>query len=341
MRWRNLWAFIKGIILMQLFLLVLIAGVTWDIGLDSFEKPDLTAMLLPISYVRINEQSATRLMSWSSSSLAMSVQSDRSFLEYFSRRMPEDMMVSNLRVLASRGVLSRLPGPNFAIQDAAPVSRTEENDIDNRYSEKLKGHSVVVYCTHSAESYIPDSGKARLDGESGLVGMVARALADDIGRYGARTEYIDTLHDCPDYNLSYTRSRETVKTVMESHEDLLALFDIHRDSIPGQEDGETITINHRPSARILIIVGSNERKPHPHWRENQAFAEKLCKVGEEIYPGLIKGLKVKAGTYNQEYFPHSLLLEFGSDRNTLAEATYAAELFAEVLVRTLDEETKS
>lgn len=323
---------------MQLFLLVLVAGVSCDFRLSSWRTVDPTAFLQVVGKMQIDEQSAVRLMAWSNNSLVAS--QDDIWQDYWSRRMPEDMMKSNLRVLASRGVSRYLPESDSLKNDLQTVSPPVDQAISDSYTKKLEGHSVVLYSTHSAETYIPDSGKARLEGKQGLVGTVAYSLSQDLDRYGLQSEYINTLHDSPDYNLSYSRSRETVKSVMESHQDLLALFDIHRDSIPGQIDGETIKVNNKPSARILIIVGTDERKPHPHWRENRDFAEELAKAGEEMYPGLIKGIKTKAGTYNQEYFPHALLLEIGSDRNTREEADYAARLFADVLVKVLGEETK-
>lgn len=57
-----------------------------------------------------------------------------------------------------------------------------------------------------------------------------------------------------------------------------------------------------------------------------------------MYPGLIKGVRTKAGTYNQEFHPRALLLEFGSDYNTLEEASYAARLFNQVLIEVLKED---
>ena len=53
--------------------------------------------------------------------------------------------------------------------------------------------------------------------------------------------------------------------------------------------------------------------------------------------GLIK-VRTKAGTYNQEYHHHALLLEFGTDQNKLEEVLYAGELFSDILVEVLKEE---
>lgn len=335
MKRHNLVGFIKGMLFMQLFLVILFAGMTGDFDPGTLPEPDFTAWLMPLARLQLDEGEAARLMAWSNSSLAASAPIEGSWLTYWSRRVPEDMMAGNLRVLASRGATPDLARENQEMEPLEPATIPVPVDSSGKYAEVLKNHTVVVYCTHSAETYIPDSGQARVDGSRGLVNGVAQTLAEKLGEQGAKTEYIDTMHDCPDYNQSYARSRQTVKAVVESQKDLLALFDIHRDSIPGQKAGETIIINGRPCARILIILGSDERKPHPHWRENQAFAEKLCAAGEEMYPGLLKGIKIKAGTYNQEFFPQALLLEFGSDQNSFAEAQYAAELFAEVVARVL------
>ncbi|HAA09192.1 MAG TPA: stage II sporulation protein P, partial [Syntrophomonas sp.] len=41
---------------------------------------------------------------------------------------------------------------------------------------------------------------------------------------------------------------------------------------------------------------------------------------------------------NQEYHNRALLIEIGSDLNTLAQAKYAAQLFSDILIRVLAED---
>ncbi len=251
-------------------------------------------------------------------------------------------MSSNLRVLASRGAYSAdLPDDKPVINNPLENAPPETQPYNEKYAAALKECQVVFYCTHSAESYIPDSGVAKCEGQRGLVNQVADTLARELNRAGIQAVFNDTIHDFPEYNYSYTNSRETVKNTIKKYPHLVALFDIHRDSIPGREDAETINVNGKDAALILIVVGTDERKPHPNWRKNLAFAEKIRNKGEEIYPGLIKGVRSKAGTYNQEFFDHALLLEFGTDRNSLQEVTYAAQLFTNILLDVLYEEVSS
>ncbi|HNW38579.1 MAG TPA: stage II sporulation protein P, partial [Methanosarcina vacuolata] len=131
--------------------------------------------------------------------------------------------------------------------------------------------------------------------------------------------------------------RATVSKIVSANKNILALFDIHRDAIPGEGKPATVDIKGQKTARILIVVGTNERKPHPNWQQNRKFAEQLYQQGEKLYPGLIKGVVTKAGTYNQEYNSHALLIEFGSDGNSLEEATRAAQFFAQIVVEVLKE----
>jgi stage II sporulation protein P len=118
----------------------------------------------------------------------------------------------------------------------------------------------------------------------------------------------------------------------------LAVFDIHRDNIPGLKEAERAKINNKNAAPILIIVGTDARKKHPNWQKNFDFAQKLKNQGDKMYPGLIKGVRTLEGTYNQEYFDHALLLEFGSDINRVEECYYSGELFADVVLEVLKEE---
>ena len=214
----------------------------------------------------------------------------------------------------------------------------KELNTENDYFSLFKGYVITLYCTHSGETYVPNSGKSRVEGGLGLINQVAIHLGASLKEKGLQTKFIDTVHDYPEFQKSYTNSRKTVARVMAAEgQKMLALFDIHRDSIPGATEGQQIKVKGRNAAPILIVVGTNERENHPHWRENLEFAQRIYEEGEKLYPGLIKGVRTKSGTYNQEFFKHALLLEFGTDYNTLEECYYSSELFADVLLSVLEE----
>ncbi len=198
---------------------------------------------------------------------------------------------------------------------------------------------VMLYCTHSSESYTPSSGGTHVSGGKGLINDVAAHLADALTARGIPAEFVYAVHDWPSYDNSYTESRKTVSRILEEHgTELWALFDVHRDSIASEKTPDTVTIHGKKSARILLVVGTDQRRPHPDWQQNLAFAEAIQAAGEKLYPGLIRGITKKAGTYHQELFTGALLLEFGTDLNSLEETEYAAELLADVLAEVNREE---
>jgi stage II sporulation protein P len=103
----------------------------------------------------------------------------------------------------------------------------------------------------------------------------------------------------------------------------------------GQKTGAVVDVNGRKAAQILIVVGSDQRKSNPQWEKNLEFAEKLYSEAENNYPGLIRGVRIKPGTYNQDLYSPSILIEVGNEYNSLEEANYGVTLFAQILARVL------
>ncbi|NLV22144.1 MAG: hypothetical protein GXY49_09185 [Syntrophomonadaceae bacterium] len=342
MRRKNFKSFLKGLLLIQLFLLSVAAGLTVDFSTGFpgvLYKLQAINLGMPFSEVKISQRQADLMFM----ETYLPILDNESLLNLGLNKIQaasiaENMIDSHIQVLAYAG--PETPATETVAPKAAAVTEEVQEDIRKQSFDAslFGGKKVFIYCTHSAESYIPTSGKARLDGKRGLVNKVAQNLQKNISAQGLAAEFIDKIHDYPDYDQSYTNSRSTVKQLLQENDNVLALFDVHRDSLPGTTKAATITAAGRKSARILIIVGTDERKPHPAWKKNLAFAQAIYEQGEKMYPGLIKGVTTKAGTYNQEFHPHALLLEFGSDYNTLEEANYAAQLFSDVLMQVLKEE---
>lgn len=346
MKSHNFLKFLKGILFIQIFLLIIIAGLSFDINgkyTEGIKVFSLDRILLPFSNMQITDRQAEVLFQESNLLLAGANTIPGKVLEdeYYSSIIPENIIGSHIQALAFADRSKNQTDTDSEEDTSPPISEEEDNNqstpLDNETLERFQKSEIFMYCTHSAESYTPNSGKARLDGQRGLINQVAATIEQSLNNKGLKAQFIDTIHDYPDYNKSYTQSRATVSKIVQANKNILGLFDIHRDSIPGEGKASTINIKGKKSARILIVVGTNERKPHPNWQKNYQFAEQLYRQGEKMYPGLIKGVITKAGTYNQEFHPRALLLEFGSDQNTLGEVTWAAQLFTDVLIEVLKE----
>jgi stage II sporulation protein P len=195
---------------------------------------------------------------------------------------------------------------------------------------------VGIYCTHSAETYTPFASQPKVTGSRGGVYVAASVIADSLAQKGIGTVVDDTIHDYPDWSSSYANSKTTASRLLAENPELKVLIDLHRDAgVP--KENSTCTINGKQSARIMLVVGSNTRQEHPNWQQNKAFAEKIGAKMEEMYPGLLRTVKVQDGRYNQHLATNAILVEMGATENTIEEVEYASELLAEVLYAIINE----
>jgi len=216
-----------------------------------------------------------------------------------------------------------------------PPPPPEEIPVTVKQRQIPEGKVLVgIYNSHNAETYQVTDGVARLPGKNGGVSEVARTLAQTLQeKYGIGAVYDDTIHDYPRWGASYGNSEETAKTLLKKYPDIAILIDVHRDA--GIDRRETVTIENKKAAPVLLIVGTDTRWEHPNWRKNFAFAQKVNAVMNELYPGLSAGVRTQSGRYNQHLHPHAILAEMGSASNSLEEAKVSARLFAKVIARVL------
>lgn len=195
---------------------------------------------------------------------------------------------------------------------------------------------LCIYNTHTGETYSYTDGVDRLDGKHGGVVTVSEALQEALEtKYGIKVARSDKIND-HNYNTSYLESEKTARELLAANPGASMLLDIHRDSGKTREQS-VVRINGQEVAPILLIVGSDARRPFPAWRQNFAFASKLSDRMNEMYPGLSLGVRVKDGLYNQFLHPQAVLLEMGTSNNSVEEAILSAKLLADVLAELLSE----
>lgn len=196
------------------------------------------------------------------------------------------------------------------------------------------GKAVLIYCTHTTESYLPDDKVNRTEGRPGLILEVARTLGSELAAQGYAVTVSEELHDWPDFTASYSHSRRTVEDYLQLYPNTVAIIDVHRDAFP--EGGAVKTkVNGAAAAPVLLIVGTDQRKPHPQWRENLQLANRVKEKARTTFPGLVKGVRSKAGVYNQDLSTRAMLVEFGTDGNSLKEAKESATALAKVLAQVI------
>ena len=180
---------------------------------------------------------------------------------------------------------------------------------------------VGIYCTHSDESYKPTQVSESERG-SGAIYRVGYSLASSLVEDGIFVDQSIATQDPHDIN-AYARSRRTMMQLLKKGP--TAVFDIHRDSAPARAYLPYIT--GVESAKVMIVVG----RQNPNLNANLAFAEQIKERADELYPGLIRGIFIGRGSYNQDLFPRALLFEIGTSQLPEQYAQNAAHCLGDVI----------
>jgi len=185
---------------------------------------------------------------------------------------------------------------------------------------------VAIYSTHTDESYVPTDGTESKPGKGGIK-QVGNRLAQTLKEKGVNANISQNNHDPHDAN-AYHRSRKTAAQLLKSNP--VALIDVHRDGVPDPNFYKT-TINGQPGTKIRLVVG----RQNPHMSSNLEFAKQIKAYFDKNYPGLIKGIFMAKGNYNQDLSPRAILIEVGTHTNSREAAEKGVALFADGLPKLL------
>ncbi len=185
---------------------------------------------------------------------------------------------------------------------------------------------VGIYMTHTDESYVPTDGTESKPGNGGIL-KVGKTLSERLNTKGLDAKISYDKHDPHDAN-AYHRSRKTAVKLLKSNP--LALIDVHRDGVPDPNFYST-KLQGKAATKIRLVVG----RQNPHMSANLEFAKKVKAYFDKKQPGLIKGIFMGKGNYNQDLAPRSLLLEVGTHTNSRKAAENGVAVFADGLTRML------
>ena len=211
------------------------------------------------------------------------------------------------------------------------------------YTIPRQGPQVLIFHTHSCEAYTPQGGDSyepsgdyrTLDGTQSVI-AVGDCLAEALELRGFTVLHDRSLYDYPAYNGAYDRSGAAVRQLLEDNPTVRVVIDLHRDALGGKRT-EYLLPDGTGSAQVMLLLTTGENGLyHPSWRENLKLGLELQNRMALDYPGLARPLFLSPARYNQHLSPGSLLVEVGTEANTLREAKQAALLFAECLGKVLE-----
>ncbi len=191
---------------------------------------------------------------------------------------------------------------------------------------------VAIYHTDSTEAYLPAMGAAGGGSQpfsrdqAVSVVQVGAVLAQTLYRLGVESVHSRAVNDPDGMIGAYENSAKTAQALLAAYPSVRILLDVHRAS-----GGESAPPASGGVAAVTLVVGTNDRLPEPHWRQNLAFAHVLAAAAERLYPDWPVRVEISANQYNQELSPGALLVQVGDPATTLTAADAAARRLARVI----------
>lgn len=226
---------------------------------------------------------------------------------------------------------------------AAALTKTPDIHIDRKSDQPqvliVHTHTTEGYLTYDAGFYNPTDVERTQDHTKNIC-AAGESIAKALRAAGIATLHDTTVHDYPKYTGAYSRSEQTVKAAMEKYPTVKVVLDVHRDAMIANDTHTkpTVTVNGQKAAQMMIIAGvvSTAALPHPNWEQNFRFAVRLQQSLATTYPDLMRPLSLVASRYNQHLANGYLLVEIGTDVNTVSEAVYSGEMLGKTLANLLN-----
>lgn len=201
---------------------------------------------------------------------------------------------------------------------------------------------ILIYHTHSQEAFA-DSVEG--DPQTTIVGM-GEVLAEELRGMGYQV-----IHDTGEYDLAggvldrsaaYDYAGAAVADLLEKYPTIQVVIDLHRDGVEGQKF--VTEIDGKKCSMIMFFNGISRNKqdemltylPNPYIKENLAFSFQMQWKAREQYPGFTRNIYLKAERFNLHFRPRSLLIEAGTQLNTVEEERNAMKPLADLLNQVLD-----
>lgn len=265
-------------------------------------------------------------------------------VEQESTPSPTPDYTTNAPVLASNS------GEKVSIKNDTPY----EVNVDELLSEPLVKHSdkikVLILHTHTSEAYTPSENypydmtdSYRTNSEERNVVAVGNVIENVLKESGIEVIHDKTSHDYPSYRGSYRRALETIDRNLAENPEITLVLDVHRDAITDESGNYLKTqaiIDGVTCSQAMLVVGTDYGGlEHPNWRENLKYALHIQKIMCEKYPSLARDIHLREERFNGHAREGAMIIEVGSNGNTLDEALKCAEYVGQCIAQMITGES--
>lgn len=233
---------------------------------------------------------------------------------------------------------------NFYIVNATTKMTTKEFDVEyflekDLSIEKKEEPQILIYHTHGSEAFVDSRSGETEDTVVGMGDILAQYLTE---KHGYQVLHDTTIFDKKDgkdnRNYAYSDALTYMEALLKKYPSIEVIIDLHRDA--GTK--RVTTIQGKKVAKVMLFNGLCRNTqgvlshlPNKNLLDNLAFSFQMKLLGDEMYPGLMNRIFLKDYRYNMHLAERYLLIELGTNQNTVEEARNAMEPLSDVLAQVL------
>lgn len=230
------------------------------------------------------------------------------------------------------------------IVNASTKMTEEEFDVEYFVSrdlslEKKQEPQILIFHTHGSEGFADSRTGEMSDTVVGAGELLAEILREQYGYQVIHdTTIFDRKNGKDNRNHAYNEALDYLETLLKEYPSIEVVIDLHRDA--GTK--RVATVNGKQTAKVMLFNGlcrNTQGKltylPNENLKDNLAFSFQMKLIGDELYPGLMNRIFLKDYRYNMHLKERYLLIELGTEQNTVEEVKNAMEPLADVLNQVL------
>lgn len=233
---------------------------------------------------------------------------------------------------------------NLYIVNSSTKMTKEEFDVNyfiekDLTLERSDEPQILIFHTHGSEAFADSRPGESSDTVTGAGELLAELLRENYGYHVIHdTTIFDQKNGKDNRNYAYSEALDHIEKVLEQNPSIEVIIDLHRDA--GTK--RVTTIDGKQTAKVMLFNGlcrNTKGKltylPNENLKDNLAFSFQMKLIGDALYPGLMNRIFLKDYRYNMHLKERYLLIELGTEKNTVEEAMNAMEPLAEVLHQVL------
>lgn len=234
----------------------------------------------------------------------------------------------------------------FSMDAATTIDSSRLNysllDMDLSLDAQMEGPQILIYHSHSQEGF---TDTVEGDDTTTIVGVgdyLTQILTEQYGYEVIHDRGVyDLVDGVLDRNVAYDYAGAAVEKWLEEYPQIQVVIDLHRDGVDGKKF--VTEYQGKQTANLMFILGMSQTAdhqditylPNPYIKENTAFALQMQILAEKEAPGVMRNIYLMAYRFNLHYRPRSILLEAGTQLNSLEEEKNAMDVFAQILDKEL------